>query len=105
MTAYNVSNVINDPNGVALAGVAVNIKLMPSGGFRLSDRAEMVREANTFTNIAGSWTISLESNLNITPAGSWYEILEKIPKANGGPRTWAIEVKNAAGFVADLLKP
>ena len=105
MTAYNISNNISDPNGGLLSGVPVNIKLMPSGGFRVSDKAEMVREVNTVTNIAGSWTVALESNLNITPAGSWYEILEKIPKANGGPRTWAIEVKNAAGFVADLLKP
>lgn len=103
MPKRQVSNTITASNGVPLSGVAVNIKLMPSGGFLIDTKTEIVRELNVTTNGAGQWLASLESNQNIHPDGTWYEILEKIPKSYGGNRTWIIGVDGVDGNIHDLL--
>jgi hypothetical protein len=103
MARFTVTNTILASNGTPMAGVAVNIKLMPSGGFTISSREEIVRELNIVANASGVWTANLESNLNISPSGTWYEILEKIPKSYGGNRTWIIGVGGVGGSVYSLL--
>ena len=103
MPRYAVTNKIVGPNGAVLADVNVNIKLMPSGGFLADLKHELVRDVNVVTNVSGIWTANLESNLNILPTGSWYEVLEKIPKSAGGYRTWQIRVQNAGGNLSALV--
>lgn len=103
MPRYTVTNKILGPNGSVLADVKVDIKLMPSGGFLADLKHELVRNLSVITNVGGIWTANLESNLNILPTGSWYEVIEKVPQSAGGPRTWQIRVQNAGGNLSTLL--
>jgi hypothetical protein len=103
MARFTVTNTIKASDGTALASVNVNIKLMPSGGFLADAKSEVVRELNVTTNASGVWTASLESNLNIQPPNTWYEVLERIPKSYGGNRTWVIQVLLGAGTLSELL--
>ena len=103
MPRYAVTNKILGPNGAIQVGVKVDIKLMPSGGFLADLKHELVRNLSVVTNASGIWTANLESNLNILPTGSWYEVLEKVPQSAGGLRTWQIRVQNAGGNLSALL--
>lgn len=91
MATGTLTNTIKDPSGTALSGVTVNARLKPSGGFR-TDASEIARLESTTTNASGAWSLTLEANADISPAGTYWEIEEQIPDANGGPATWAVSV-------------
>ena len=102
MATFTVSNTILTPAGNPVAGVQVLISLRPEGCFRTSDKAELVSPLVVTTNASGVWSTPLEDNLNITPAGSYYEIEERIPPIYGGTQIWNIYVLGAGGSVGDL---
>lgn len=86
-------NTILDPAQLPVSGVLVTARLMPTAGFRLSlPLAEVARTVSTVSNSVGYWELPLESWLNITPANTWYEIVEEIPQADGGRRVWTVRV-------------
>lgn len=86
-------NTILDPAQLPIAGVAVTASLKPTAGFRLTPPlAEVARTVNTVSSATGYWELPLESWLNITPANTWYEIVEEIPQADGGRRVWTVRV-------------
>lgn len=87
-----ISNTIKDLNGTAIAGVSVDILLKPQGAFRIDDNTEIAPKETVVTDVNGTWSINLERTSNISPANSYYSVTEKIPVANGGPATWAIQV-------------
>lgn len=89
MATSNVTN--SHTAGSELDGVAVIARLKPGGGFKVDTAAEVDAYAET-TFSSGSWTLALEQQANITPDGSYWEIEEQIPAANGGPRVWAVSV-------------
>jgi hypothetical protein len=73
--------------------VQVEIKLMPTAGFRLSiPNAEVARQVIVVSNAVGYWECPVESNANISPLGSWYQVTELIPDVDGGKRVWYVRV-------------
>ena len=102
MATFTVSNTILTPAGNPVAGVQVLIFLRPEGCFRTSDKSELVSPLIVTTNASGTWSTPLEDNLNITPAGSYYEIEERVPPMYGGTQIWNIYVLGAGGSVGDL---
>lgn len=102
MATFTVSNTILTPDGVPVAGVPVFIYLRPEGSFRTSDKSELVSPLVVTTSPTGVWTTPLEDNLNITPAGSYYEIEERVPPMYGGTQIWNIYVNGVGGNVGDL---
>ncbi len=86
-------NTILDPAQIPIPNVLVTARLMPTAGFRLSlPLAEVARTVSTTSSATGYWELPLESWLNITPANTWYEIVEEIPQADGGRRVWTVRV-------------
>lgn len=86
-------NTILDPAQLPIPNVTVTATLKPTAGFRLSvPLAEVARTVTTQSNAVGYWELPLESYLNITPASTWYEIVEDIPQADGGRRVWTVRV-------------
>lgn len=86
-------NTILDPAQLPIAGVRVECRLMPTGGFRNSvPNTEVARQVDTTSNSVGYWELPLEANSNITPVGSWYQITELIPDVDGSKRVWYVRV-------------
>lgn len=86
-------NTILDPAQLPIAGVNVTARLMPTAGFRLTaPLSEVARTVNVISNSVGYWELPLESYLNITPANTYYEIVEEIPITDGGRRVWTVRV-------------
>lgn len=101
-----ISNTILDADGNAIANVPVNITLMPTGGFRIDDQTEVATLYSTTTNASGFWSAALEQQANITPTGSWYQVDELVPAANGGTRTYFISVgASPQTLLASLVTP
>lgn len=100
MAAVNITNTVTDPSGTAIVGATITATLMPCGGFRADDSEVAPVEATT-TNGSGAWTLSLERNDQITPTGTYYEVVESLGSPHGN-RVWAIQV-NAAGNLHDSL--
>lgn len=108
MPSSTISNTILDPNGVAIANVPVTVRLMPTGGFRVDTFTEVARVVEATSNASGFWSLALERNSNITPGttSTWYEVTETIPNADGGTRTWTIQVGASDQTVlASLVTP
>lgn len=88
-----VYNTILDPSQLPVAGVKVEILLMPQAGFRsYPPETEVARQYNTITDSVGYWEAPLELNTNILPALTYYRVTELIPKSAGGRRVWNILV-------------
>lgn len=86
-------NTILDPAQLPVVGVKITAQLMPTAGFRLSvPLSEVARTVNTISNSVGYWELPLESYLNITPANTYYRIIEEIPQVDGGRRVWTVRV-------------
>ena len=97
MASSPLTNRILDPSGTALSGVTVNARLIPASGFRSdSPYAELATLESTTTDSSGDWVLNLERNSNITPTGTQWEIEERIPDANGGPKTWRCNITATA---------
>lgn len=92
MATSTITNTITGPTGTAVASCPVEITLMPVPGFRTATDAEVARQVIVVANSSGVWTAALERNADITPANTYYRIVEKIPLSQGGPRTWNIQV-------------
>lgn len=103
MATSTISNVILDPSGVAVASVPVVVTLMPTAGFRTDTGNEVARTVSTTTDATGLWSLALERNSNITPAGTHYEVEEQIPAHRGGRRVWLILVGATNQTVAAAL--
>lgn len=97
-----LSNTITDPSGTAIVGATINARLKPWGGFR-ADATEVARLESTTTDSNGTWSLTLEENANITPAGTYWEIEEQIPEESGGPVTWAVRVSGNSSLQAALI--
>lgn len=86
-----ISNTITDATGAPIVGVPVEARLQPSGCFRIDDGSE-IASTGTTTNATGTWTLNLEQQSNIAPAGTYYIVEEDVPDSAGGPRQWKISV-------------
>lgn len=64
---------------------------MPCAGFR-ADATEVAQRYDTVTASNGTWSATLERNSNITPAGTYYEVEERIPASRGGSKVWQFVV-------------
>lgn len=101
-----ITNTVKDLNGTPIVGVSVDILLKPSGAFRIDDSTEIAPKETVVTDVNGTWSVNLERTSNISPANSHYLVTEKIPVANGGPSTWAIQVGAAnQTLLAALIIP
>ncbi|HET7486841.1 MAG TPA: LamG-like jellyroll fold domain-containing protein [Acidimicrobiales bacterium] len=106
MATSTITNVAKDPSGVAVAGITVIATLRPGPGFRVDDGSEVTAIKTTTSAGDGSWSLALERNANITPAGSWWEIEEVFADTAGGPRQWTIGVGAVnATLLASLIGP
>lgn len=89
---------ITDPAGTPLVGVVVIARLRPvNSAIRIDDFTECTGEIRAVTNGSGVYTVTLERNGNLTPANTYWEIEERIPRINGGTKIWAV-VSGAANF-------
>lgn len=74
-----VTNSLRLPNGEAPDELRVKVRLIASdhrdtsSGWRTSDGREIAGEHET-TTANGDWTLDLEPNANVEPAGTWYEV-------------------------------
>lgn len=91
MALSNITNLLTDLNGTPIAAVRVIARLIP-GGFRIAEGSEIASQDETTSDAGGNWSIALERNANISPAGTYYEIEEQIPDLNGGPRIYPVSV-------------
>lgn len=106
MSTAVLSNVTKDPSNAPVPGVVVRCRLRPGPGWR-ADQSEVATEVDlTSDPVTGAWSVLLERNTDITPAGTWYEIVEEIPATAGGTRSYAVSVAGAGGSVqASLVTP
>lgn len=89
---------ITDPSNVPIAGVVVIARLRPvKAGIRVDDLSVITGELRAVTDVNGSYSLTLERNGNITPANTYWEIEERIPRTKGGTKTWAV-VSGATNF-------
>lgn len=102
MSTGVLSNTILDPSGTALSGVTVTARLKPYGGFRSDTATEVTSAEQTTSDSNGAWSLTLEYNSNITPAGTYWEVTEDIP-APGESRTYACSVSAASQTVLAAL--
>lgn len=106
MATSVINNTITDPVGTALEGVRVTVRLMPCSGFRTATGTEVARVASTITDSNGAWSLTLEENASITPDGTYYEIVEYIPKVSGGNTRYLITVgASNQSVMAALVSP
>jgi hypothetical protein len=96
-----ITGIIKDASGTGIQGVTITARLRPAG-FRTSDYAELVDKSTT-TDVNGAWSLSLERNADISPAGTYYEIEEQVPSSSGGGRQWAINADASGALFARLL--
>lgn len=85
-----ITNIISGPVA-AVSGVEVTARLR-RGFFTVDQSSELAGYATTTSDVAGAWSLRLERQSNLLPAGSWWEIEEAVPDSQGGPRQWAISV-------------
>lgn len=87
------SRTITDASNNPIEGVVVIARLRPvSGAVRVDDMTEMSGESRTITDASGYYEFDFERNGNLTPANTYYEIEERIPRKYGGTVVWAIVV-------------
>ena len=93
MATSAITNTILDLSGTAVSDVVIVARLKPGPGFRIAGTSEEVASQITTTSAAaGTWSLTLERQANITPLGSYYEIEEQIPDSKGGLKSWTITV-------------
>lgn len=86
-------NTLLNPSSLPIVGVEVTATLKPTSGFRIAaPSAEVSRTVSTVSNTVGYWELPLESYLNITPANTYYQVVENIPQVSGGRRVWTVRV-------------
>jgi hypothetical protein len=103
MASSTISNTIIDVNGDAVVGARIIARLKPGPGFRVTEGTELAPETETETDANGLWSLALERNSNISPAGTSYEIEEQIPDAI---RFWPIQVgASNATLQASIVSP
>lgn len=97
MGTSTITDVITDVTGAVVAtssGVAINIRLVSAGGqvggFRISDGTEVASQTQISATTAGSFSVALENNTNITPTGTFYTVEAINPSSYGGTREWSI---------------
>lgn len=103
MSTATLTNTIKDPSGTAQAGVVIEAVLMPSSAFR-TDHSEVVRYESTTTDVNGVWTLTLERNDQMTPDGTYWQIIEKV-NSPLGPCVWACLVTTNSTLQAALVTP
>ncbi len=87
------SRTITDPANDPIIGVKVIARLRPvEAAIRVDDETELLGYATTTTNSSGYYEFTLERNGNITPANTYWEIEEQVPRNKGGTQVWAIVV-------------
>lgn len=76
---------------------------MPGSGFR-GDASEVARITRTTTDASGVWSVALERNADISPSGTYYQVVEKIPFAE---RKYNIQVGSTSQtlFAALITTP
>lgn len=100
MSKATITNKITDASGNPVAGCAVEVQLLPGGGFRTLDSSEVAQTLRTVTDSSGVWSLPLERNQDILPSGTYYQVVEKIP---GGERKWNIQVSHNGSLLDALV--
>lgn len=93
MAGVVVQNTVTDPGGNPYALSPVRIKLITSvsGGAGYTTTGDIVGQFTTTTDATGHWSATLTPNTSITPASTYYQVVEggavsniSVP-ASGGP--------------------
>lgn len=89
---------ITDASNAPVVGAVIIARLRPVGAaIRVDDATECSGEVRAVTDGAGFYQIPLERNGNLTPANTYWEIEERIPRSKGGTKVWAV-VSGAVNF-------
>jgi len=104
-----VGGTILDTNLNPIASCPVEIELVLAQGFAITGKYSLAPVQVVQTTAAGTWTATLVENDGITPAGTLYQVTEKIPIAHGGSKNYLIQVLTSLGGgtnqVLDLVVP
>lgn len=94
-------------NQVVSGGVfTVTATLRPGPGFRIDTETEVRRIETTTSDGTGAWTLTLERNSNIEPAGTWWDIEEELPQSISPiHHTFSIIVGASNQNVHDAIAP
>lgn len=109
MTARQVTNTEVAPGGTAIADALVTVELVTTTDGSVAPGYEAVADeafihvGSTTTDASGVWTVALEPNTNITPAGNIYKVTVRPPA--GRIFTYEIVVPDSVGphWVGDIL--
>ncbi len=95
-----IFNTITDPSNDPVVGAVVIARLKPiNSAVRVDDATEISGEVRAVTDVNGYYELELERNGNITPANTYWEIEERVPRSKGGTNVWAIVVGAADASV------
>lgn len=89
-----VTNVLRLADGTLAVGVTISARLVPPGAFRVDDSSEITPPVPVVSATTGAWSMILEQQSNIWPAGTYWEITEQLSMEQ--QRIWAVTV--GAGF-------
>lgn len=91
-----VQNTIRDAAGSPVAGASVTIRLITGGGAGYTADGDVIGPVTLTADGTGAWSKALPPNSTISPAGTFYEVVESTPSgasatsyftvpASGGP--------------------
>src|SRR5690348_5867699 len=102
MATSVISNTVIDPSGnpVPFATVVATL-VVPA--FLTATGIEVATQVTTTANASGVWSLALERNADLTPAGTYYIIDQLLP---AGTRSYAIQVgATDQSLIASLVSP
>jgi hypothetical protein len=92
--------------GTPLPSVPVEIELYLADGFSVYGQS-LGSKLTIQTGTDGRWSTPLQCNDEITPVGTLYQVVEKIPGAYGGAKVYLIQVvtglPGGVGVVNEVL--
>lgn len=106
--ATTVYNTLRNPSNDVVEAV-VEVRLIASvtypwnGAYR-DDEAEVIGSWVYGTDESGYWEASLESNDDVLPAGTYYEVIQRYSPGNRTSKTWiAVPASGGPYWIGDLV--
>lgn len=101
MSTATITYIVKNAAGTPIPNIRVEVRLNRLG-FRIADGSQITRQLNYLTDNNGRVFMTLERNIDISPANTFYIVEAKIPGSMGGPEILTV-ICNANGSIAGSL--